>query len=336
MRNTFPVKVFVMLSAFVCIAAVAISAQTGEQIKPVNFRYSQNPKTKIKTANAPVSSASVENSSPNTANENEPVSIAKKTLEIVKRSNAAAAPTEIYKIGIGDVLFINLKNAPKDATYYTVLSDGTIDYPLAGEMVSVAGMTTEETEDILREKIKLYENPQISVGVRDHASHTITVLGLVEKGGVKQIQREAVPLYVIRAEAVVQPKATQANVRRASGATEVIILKETKSDEILIFPGDIVEFAFSETPIEAKNSQFYYIGGEIVSGGQKEFHAGLTLTQAIIVSGGLRKNSVKQVVIRRKNFQGLLEASSYNLKLIKDGKQLDPVLQAGDTIEIGF
>jgi protein involved in polysaccharide export with SLBB domain len=338
MRNPFPVKV-IILSAFACFCAVSVSAQTGE-IKQVNFRYSQNPKTK--TADAPVKSAAAENKTDTAAlnqssesDKSEPVSIAKKTLEIVKRNKAAIAPTEIYKVGVGDVLFINLKNAPKDSTYYTVLSDGTIDYPLAGEMVTVAGMTTDEIEETLREKIKLYENAQISVGVRDYASHLVTVLGLVEKAGEKRIQREAVPLYVVRAEAIVQAKATQAIVRRTNGAMETIILKEAKSDEVLIFPGDIVEFGHAETA-EAKNSQFYYIGGEIVAGGQKEFFAGLTLTQAIIASGGLRKASVKQVVIRRKNFQGLLEASGYNLKLIKDGKQLDPFLQPGDTIEIGF
>jgi protein involved in polysaccharide export with SLBB domain len=62
----------------------------------------------------------------------------------------------------------------------------------------------------------------------------------------------------------------------------------------------------------------------------------LTLTQAILASGGLRKALVKRVVIRRKNFQGLLEATEYNLKLIKEGKQVDPPLQPGDTVEIGL
>ena len=343
MEKTSLVKIL-MLSAFVCFAAFSVSAQTAaEQVKQVNFRYSQNPKTKIKASGAPAASAPVENktvtSGANQAietNENEPVSIARKTLEIAKRNAAAVSPTEIYKVGVGDVLFINLQNAPKDSTYYTVLSDGTIDYPLAGAMVTVAGQTTDEIEEFLREKVKLYEKPRLSVGVREFASHKITVLGLVEKAGEKRIQREAVPLYVVRAEAVVQPKATHAVLRRASGAAETVQLKETKSDEVLIFPGDIVEFGFSETQAETKITQFYYIGGEIASGGQKDFHAGLTLTQAIIASGGLRKALVKRVVIRRKNFQGLLEATEYNLKLIKEGKQIDPSLQAGDTVEIGL
>lgn len=330
MKKTFPVKVFI-LSVLVVLSVVSNSAQNAQQVKQINFRYSQNPKTKTKTVN--------EIAAPNPATEagaNEPVSIAKTTLEIAKRKSAAVSPTEIYKIGIGDVLFINLQNVSNDSTYYTVLNDGTIDYPLAGEMVAVAGLTTDEIAELLRGKIKLYENPQIVVGVREFASHKITVLGLVEKAGEKRIQREAVPLYVVRAEAVVLPKATQAVLRRANGAAETVQLKETKSDDVLIFPGDIVEFGFSETQAETKITHFYYIGGEIASGGQKDFHSGLTLTQAIIASGGLRKAAVKRVVIRRKNLQGLLEASEYNLKLIKEGKQIDPILHSGDTIEIGL
>lgn len=323
MKKTLPLKVLI-LSAL-AVFALSVSAQTTEQVKQVNFRYSQNPKTKIKSVGSPAESVAIE-----------PVSIAEKTLEIAKRGNAAVSPTEIYKVGVGDVLFINLQNAAKDSTYYTVLSDGTIDYPLAGEMVAVAGLTTDEIVESLRGKIKLYENPQIVAGVREFASHKITVLGLVEKAGEKRIQREAVPLYVVRAEAVVQPKATQAVLRRTNGAAETVQLKEAKSDDVLIFPGDIVEFGFSETPIETKSTQFYYIGGEIVSGGQKDFHANLTLTQAIIASGGLRKALVKRVVIRRKNFQGLLESTEYNLKLIKEGKQVDPQLQSGDTVEVGL
>jgi len=215
------------------------------------------------------------------------------------------------------------------------LNDGTIDYPLAGEMVTVAGLKTEEIEETLKGKIKLYENPQISVKIREYASHTITVLGLVEKAGEKKLQREAVPLYVIRAEAIVQTKAAQAVIRRTNAATETIELKDAKSDEVLIFPGDIVEFGAGDNKA-ASESNFYYIGGEVANGGQKEFYRGITLTQAILASGGLRKSNIKKVVIRRKNSQGLLILWLYNLKAVKDGKEPDPALEAGDTIEVGI
>lgn len=319
MKKTLLGKVSILAAVCCCASAIVFGQTDNGLVEKVNFRYSQNPKTKAK---------------PQAENDNS--SIAKKTLDVVRRANTEAiSPTEIYKVGIGDILFINLQNSPKDSTYYTILNDGTIDYPLAGEMVTVAGMTTDEIEQILKNKIKLYENPQISVKIREYASHTISVLGLVEKAGEKKIQREAVPLFVVRAEAIVQPKASQAIIRRTNASIETIELKDTKSDDVLIFPGDIVEFGIGAGK-DVAQSNFYYIGGEIITGGQKEFYQGITLTQAILASGGTRKSNIKKVVIRRKNAQGMLISWLYNLKAIKDGKEPDPTLEPGDTIEVGI
>lgn len=332
MKNTALSK-FIFAALVFGAAANNVQAQAEQPTpKNVNFGYSQNPKTRAKKENIPTENQPVEQNTPV-----ESRSIASKTLEIAKRANTfAISPTEIYKIGIGDVLFISLQNAPaKDSTYYTVLNDGAIDYPLAGEMVTVSGLTAEEVEDLLKEKIKLYENPQISVKVREHASHTITVLGLVEKAGEKYLQREAMPLFIVRAEAVVQAKANVAIIKRANSETETIKLSDPKSDEVLIFPNDIVEFKSDELFVDDPNAaQFYYIGGNISSAGQKDFHQGLTLTQAILASGGLKKETVKKVVIRRKNQAGLLSPIEFDLNSIKAGKQPDPVLRAGDTVEI--
>ncbi|MGI9036578.1 MAG: polysaccharide biosynthesis/export family protein [Pyrinomonadaceae bacterium] len=265
--------------------------------------------------------------------ENDPA--AKKNAETAKKTSSVA-PSEIYKIGVGDILFISLQNAPsKESTYFTVLKDGTIDYPLAGEMVSVLGLTTDEIEAALREKIKLYENPQVSVKVREHNSHNYTVLGMVEKPGEKFLQREAYPLLVVKAEAIVEPKADRAVIKRHDSQTEIIDLKDAKSDDVLIFSGDIVEFTASENANLNGEKQFYYIGGEINSGGQRDFYKGITLTQAILASGGLKKQSARKVVIRRKNEAGMLTPTNYDLKAVKDGKAADPTLEAGDTIEIG-
>lgn len=335
-------------------AAQSLAQEPETAPKRINFSYSQNPKTKSKTPPSADSKAQIVAGAD--ANENMPTEIASnsaeketegeftgrsaaaKTLAVAKRANTAAMqPTEIYKVGAGDVLLINLQNAPsKSSSYFTVLDDGTIDYPLVGEMIGVGGLTTEEIEDLLKEKIKLYENPQVSVKVRDYASHKFTVLGLVEKAGEKFLQREAVPLFIVRADAVAQAKANRVVIKRADTTTETLDMNDPKYEDVLIFAGDIVEFGFSGDEANSSGQrQFYYIGGNVNSLGQKEFYQGMTLTQAILASGGLRKSTAKKVVVRRKNAIGLLTPTEYNLKAINDGKIPDPVLQAGDTIEVG-
>jgi protein involved in polysaccharide export with SLBB domain len=343
--KTTSLKISVLFSGLlILISVVAAHAQTPETqtTKKVNFGYSQNPKTNPKKENTnqkppetPRNSEAPQQVVENNNSTNE--TIAQKTLAVVKNANKKApALTESYKVGAGDILFINLQNSSKGSTYFTVLNDGTIDYPLAGEMVSVAGLTTEEIEDILREKVKLYENPQVAVKVREYSSHKITVLGLVEKSGDKFIQREAVPLFVVRAEAIVQTNANRVVIRRADSSVEAFSLKDEKSENTLIFPNDIIEFTSDESAASKKGRvRFFFIGGEVGSAGQKDFYEGMTLTQAILASGGLKKDGVKKVVVRRKNAEGLLVSTEYNLKLIKDGRVPDPVLEAGDTLEIG-
>lgn len=321
-----------------------VSAQTAPDLTKKNFRYSQNPKTKT-----PVETASIqtkpeigpdETRSTVQAVQAQPTpekTVATATLNVVKAAaRRSIPPTENYVVGPGDILLISLRNDARASTYYTVLSDGTIDYPLAGEMVAVGGLSTDEIEEVLTSKIKIYQNPEVSVNVREFNSHRVTVSGLVENSGERSIQRDAVPLFVIRADAVVDPKADRVSLRRPGGTSEEYDLKNTEWENVLVTSGDIVEFTSTATAaVQSAPGQFVYVTGEVNSGGQLAFQPGLTLTQMIIVAGGVKRGNVKKAVIRRKNAAGLLEPKEFNLRSIKDGKMPDPDLEAGDIVEIG-
>src|SRR5207249_12277251 len=98
------------------------------------------------------------------------------------------------------------------------------------------------------------------------------------------------------------------------------------SDLMLVRPGDVVTLLENPT-------QFFYIGGEVKSPGEKTFRRGMTLTQAIIAAGGLTKNS-KEARLARDNGKGFLVVNRYKLKAIESGKVPDPVIQPGDRITI--
>ncbi len=239
-------------------------------------------------------------------------------------------PTEIYKIGIGDVLFVNLKNSPAGSGYYAVRTNGTIDYPLAGENVNAVDQTVAAIEDTLKKGITLFPDPQVEVKVREYASHKVAVSGMVDNPGEKSLQREAIPMFVIRAEAVVSAKATKAVVTRAPLLKpEIYDLADASTENVLIYPGNSIEF----TAPEAVNAGFYIISGEIASGGQKNLTQGMTLYQAFVAAGGAKGNP-KKAIIRRKNNDGVLSGLELNLRAIKDGKASDPALFQGDVIEI--
>jgi polysaccharide export outer membrane protein len=241
-------------------------------------------------------------------------------------------PTSIYRVGVGDVLDIRLLNAQtRESTLFSVMAGGLLEYPLAGDPIAVAGLTTDEVDARLTSKIKLYENPQIVVSVREYASHTVIVAGLVNEPGTKVLRREAMPLYVVLAEAQLKPEAGLASIVRADGQSLTVNLTDPKATTTLVMPGDVVTIS----ALPPKPPQFFYIGGQVTAPGQKDFHAGLTLTQAVLASGGTTRFAGSKVKVSRQGADGKLVTTEYNLKQIEAGKIADPVLQAGDRLEVG-
>jgi len=214
------------------------------------------------------------------------------------------------------------------------LTGGLLDYPLAGDPVGVAGLTTDEIAARLSTELKrrgLYDRAQFHVTVRDYASHTVMVSGLVDQPGQKVLRRESVPLYVVLADALPRADAGRAVIiARATGTSKTVDLGDPNALNELVSTGDVVN-------VQTRPPEFYYIGGQIGTPGQKDFHAGLTLTQALLASGGLTRdagNKVK-VTVSRQGADGRLIATDYLLKDIESGQVPDPRLQPGDRVEVG-
>ena len=243
----------------------------------------------------------------------------------------SVASTQIYRVGPLDVLDIQLANhLTRQSTLYTVQENGMLEYPLAGAPVNVVGMTSNEIATVLRDRLRIFEKPQVVVNVRDFASHLVTVSGLVASPGKKAIRREAVPLYTILAEASMLPEAARATVTRVGRPPMLIDVKDSNHVATLITAGDVIKV----TGPPPAPTEFFFIGGAINSPGQKPYHAGLTLTQSILASGGTAANAGDKIKISRLGNNGRLSSQEYNLKRIQDGRAVDPVLQKGDRIEV--
>jgi protein involved in polysaccharide export with SLBB domain len=241
----------------------------------------------------------------------------------------AGTPTQIYRVGVGDILDIQIPDSlSTKSTLYTVTEGGLIDYPLAGRPLRVAGLTTDVIAAQLKATIRVLKNPPITVKVRDYASHTVNVIGFVKMPGTKVLRREAVPLYVVLAEAFPLPEAVSVVVAREGKEKFVVDLSDTDGLDQLVTPGDVLKVLGSAT------SEYFFAGGEVNAPGQKLFHNGLTLTQAILASGGTSRNASNRVRVSRQSADGRLVSFEYNLQNIRAGKSPDPILQKGDRIEV--
>ena len=259
----------------------------------------------------------------------ETVTSTKEVIPVPQPVVAGPGLSDIYRIGVGDILDIRLLNsASPRSTLYTVLDGGLIDYPMIGGPLPVAGLTADEVQLNLAMELKrraVEENARVTVGVRHYASHTVSISGLVSNPGTKVLRREAVPLYVIMAESQARQDAGRVTIIRA-GTETVLDLSQSASLNFMVKSGDLIS-------VTARPQQFYYIGGKISYPGQKVFQSGLTLLQAILAAGGPARQG-DNVELSRDNGAGRLSTTRFSLKEIKAGKIADPKLQPEDRIEI--
>ncbi len=252
---------------------------------------------------------------------------------ISETSDATSATrqlTEIYRVGVGDVLDIRLLNsAGNNSTLFTVIDGGLVELPVAGGAISVGGLTTDEIQAVVSAELKrraVADKAHVSVGVREYLSHSVTVSGLVVHPGTRFLRREMVPLYVLLAESQLRNDGARVVILRAGTPSEAYDLSDPATLNLNIQAGDIVT-------ISNRPQEFYYVGGRINYPGQKSFQAGITLLQAILAAGGTIQKEAK-VEISREGAGGKLVTTLYNLKQIKSGAIEDPKLQVGDRIEV--
>jgi protein involved in polysaccharide export with SLBB domain len=239
--------------------------------------------------------------------------------------------TQIYRVGVGDVLDIRLLNSAysKSSTLFTVVAGGVIDLPIAGGSISVAGLTPEEIQNLISAELKrraVVERGQVSVGVRQYLSHSVMVTGLVVNPGTRFLRREMVPLYVVLAESQLRNDGGRVVILRGGAAGQPHDLSDPATLNLTVQSGDVIT-------VTSRPQEFYYIGGRINYPGQKPFQPGITLLQAFLAAGGSGKQD-KRVEIFREGADGRLVTVQYTIKQIKSGVVEDPKLQPGDRIEV--
>lgn len=239
--------------------------------------------------------------------------------------------TNIYHVGAGDVLDVRFQNVQNDEqTLFTVSPTGLLEHPLLTEPLNVVGLTTDEIGSRIELDLKrraVHENPHVLVGVREYSSHAVLISGLVKEPGTKVLRREAIPLYVVIADAQPLPDAGRAVVKSHQKGEPIFVdLTDSKGMDLLVYPGNVIT-------LERNPVQFFYIGGEVKVPGEKPYRPHLTLTQAILSAGGVNKKGLK-AELAREGAPGILGITKYKLKEIYAGRWPDPEVFPGDRIMV--
>jgi protein involved in polysaccharide export with SLBB domain len=157
---------------------------------------------------------------------------------------------EDTSLGPGDVFDVRVFGEQDLTGTYQVAVDGTISYPLIGEVV-VAGKTPPELEEEIARRLAdgFLRRPQVSVLVKEYRSKRVSVFGQVKSPGTFPFSDNMSIVEAISRAGGFTPMARKNNVRitRVSeeGKNERIIVAvddigQGKAPNFLLRPGDVV------------------------------------------------------------------------------------------------
>jgi polysaccharide export outer membrane protein len=154
-----------------------------------------------------------------------------------------------YKIAPMDTLNIKVFQADNMSGDYPVDLAGHISLPLVGE-VEAANLTTDQLDAKLTQLLgtKYYENPDVSVAIKDSSAHAVTVDGAVVQSGRYPVSSN---LSLSQAIAIAKGTAPNANNRRIAvfrtingqreaAAFDLTAIRHGEAKDPPIYPGDIV------------------------------------------------------------------------------------------------
>lgn len=255
-----------------------------------------------------------------------------------------------YKIGPEDLLEISVFEDEKLNKSVRVSSQGNISLPLLG-ILKVKGLTANELEKEIRDLLaeKYFQDPHVSVFIKEYRNQRISVMGSVEKPGVYDVTGQKTVLDILAIAGGLKEEAGQLLflIRPPKFEEEKVKGKKDSDDqspktfmidlEGLLVKGDLalnlplIHGDVINIPVSGK----IFVGGEVKSpGGFALKGKKLTVSQAITLAGGLGpKAAGSETKVFRYSEKGTdKEILSANVYAIQKGQEEDLHLKESDII----
>lgn len=234
------------------------------------------------------------------------------TQENVVQDTGSTAPPivpvvqdALYKIQAEDILQIDVWGEPTlQKIQLQVTPDGNIDVAYIGN-IKVAGMTTQDLSDAIKEKLKAAEilvDPKVQVTVISVHKLQVRVLGQVQRPGLVEVKDGDTVIEAIAQAGSYIPDVSDLEgatiTRRDSEKSEPLNLKALfqkgdLSQNLVLKTGDIIYI-----PEDTKNK--FYVMGEVIRPGQYQLRDNTTILGAIMLAGSSTpRASMKSTVLIR-------------------------------------
>ena len=255
-----------------------------------------------------------------------------------------------YKIGPEDLIEISVFEEEKLNKTVRVSSQGNISFPLLG-ILRVGGLTANELEREIRDLLaeKYFQDPHVSVFIKEYRNQRISVIGAVEKPGTYDVTGQKTILDLLglagglKEDAgqllfLIRPPPLEEKISKDKRGSEdqapktfVIDLEELliRGDltlNLLLVHGDVIN-----VPLSGK----IFVGGEVTKpGGFFLKGKKVTVSQAIAMAEGLKPDAKggETKILRYSGKGNEREILSVNAYSIQKGKSEDPYLKENDIV----
>lgn len=237
------------------------------------------------------------------------------------------------RIGGGDLLLVSVFGVPDYTHNVRVADDGTISLPLIGQ-VNVGGLTPREVAANLQVRLSqggYFNNPQVSVFVKEYATEGVSVLGEVQKPGVYPLLGARTLFDVL--------SAAQGTTQTAGDKVYITHRGQPQQPEIVKLSYDVKGVAQSNVPVMPgdtvvvpKAGMVYVVGNVQKPTGIVMVDSGLTVLKAIALAQGIAPNAaLNKAKLMRKTSDGQT-AIPLKLKQMLAAKTPDMPVQPDDVI----
>jgi polysaccharide export outer membrane protein len=241
-----------------------------------------------------------------------------------------AAAEKDYRISAGDVIQLQIEDAPELSHYYRVSSSGHIEVPVLG-LVEAQGKTTFELARLIKKGLRDGEylnTPNVLVTIKQYNSQTFLIQGSVRNPGVYQTEGRPSLLTMIGIAGglavdhgstafILRPNKTKKPARAPDTQISSLQDQTTDTDQSTQTPAGESASAPSEDPdyelikvnisalykglfdqrvepgdiINIPRSDVFFVTGEVKSPGSFTLKDGTTLRQAVSLAQGLTFNA---------------------------------------------
>jgi polysaccharide export outer membrane protein len=231
---------------------------------------------------------------------------------------AHAQQQRAYLLGAGDVIRITVFQNPDMQTDTRVSDQGSITFPLIGN-VQVGGGTTTQAEQKIAAALKsggFVLKPQVNVVVQQFRARQVSVLGYVNRPGRYPMEDQVLHLAdvlslaggttLVAADQLYVIRSLNGKEERIPVDLEAAVSYNDLGKNFEIFAGDT---------IYVPKQQYIYIYGQVNRPGQYRLERNMTVMQGLAVGGGVTlRGTEKGLTVRRRDAGGKVDTLNVSVQ----------------------